>query len=331
MTLRGVTTAFAVAAAAAAVAFGVLLAWRAHVPAVPPHDAAGHDAYLDTPQTRGKISPASGDYETFAGVTLIAPVADRLTNPGWAAVHDLLARDPVLRACYTPLPVTSYHMTVHPLATVSSVPGSTPRAFDAVLARWQPALAALANETTAQPFAPAGTLAGVHAGGIVVLAVDLAPADAAAARALRARVAALTGLPALDGYRQHITLAYRHAAPAPGDRARLRAALARLETVLRREVLARAGGRLRFAPAQLMLFHDMTRFVPTDPARWGAEPLADLAPTPPALRLKHKPAGWSPPWPTAAAGAEILRKYSGGDGDSDGDSNGESGGDSSEL
>ena len=306
MTLRAVVLTFVVAAAAALL--GVLLAWRPHVPVEMPTQK---DAFLDTPQTRGKISAATGDYEVFGGVTFIAPVADRLTNAGWAAVHDLLAHDPALRACYTPLPVSSLHMTVHPLATVAGVRGATPRAFDAQLARWQPALAALANTTTAEPFAPAGALAGVHVGPLVVLGVTLAPDDSARARALRQRVAALTGLSALPDYRPHVTLAYRHAPPprTPAGVARLRAAHARLDALLRREVLPRAGGRLRFAPAHLALFHDMTRFVPTDPARWGPEPLRDLPPTPSALRLKQKPPGWTPPWPTAAAAADILKNY----------------------
>ena len=258
--------------------------------------AAAAAAYADTPQTRGKINPASGDYETFAGVTCIAFVKDRLTNPGWARVYDAIAQDSVLSKYYTPLPVSSYHMTIHPMFTVADVRGATPRAFEAALARVQPGLAQFHTELVEHPFEPTGTVVGGGARGIIVLAVALDAQHAATTEKLRHRIAELTGMNEIRGYRQHITLAYRSTAPTRADEPLLKEAEARLMRLITTSVLP--GGRVEFEPARVMLFHDMTLFQPTDPTAWSQHPLVQLPPTPPELKLKKKPDGWVPSWST---------------------------------
>jgi len=252
--------------------------------------------YLDTPHTRGKIRPATGDYETFGGITCIANVADRYTNPGWARVYDFIENDPVLSKYYTALPVSSYHMTIHPMFTVSGVPGSTPRRFDAELIKKKLPLTAFYKETVQHPFEPRGKILDTYAQGIIVIAVGIRPEDAKRAYGLRKLIEKLTGMNAIEGYRQHITLAYRKEGFEPDDFVPIQQSLDKLKGILADDVLSNSNGELLFEKAQLMLFHDMALFQPTDPNTWSSEPLADLPPTPPELKMKVKPEGWRAPW-----------------------------------
>jgi len=61
-----------------------------------------------------------------------------------------------------------------------------------------------------------------------------------------------------------------------------------LVDIMKNEVLPNSGGKLKFDKAELMLFHDMCLFQPTDPNKWTEEPLADLPPTPVELKQKKK-------------------------------------------
>jgi len=264
-------------------------------PASKPEEDA-RTLYLDTPHTRGKIHPMTGDYETFGGITCIAPVADRYTNPGWAHVYNFIESDPALSKYYTPLPVSSYHMTIHPMFTVSAVPGSTPRRFDKELLRAKDAFTAFYNETVEHPFEPRGGISDTYAQGIIVIAVDLREEDSSRAFGLRKLIQRLTGLNAIDEYRQHITLAYRKRSFDSSDIGSIQQSLKTIKSILADEVLANSNGQLVFDKAELMLFHDMALFQPTNPMTWTDEPLADLPPTPAELKMKVKPEGWRAPW-----------------------------------
>jgi len=139
----------------------------------PKKPASPRDEFLDTPHVEGKISYTTGDYLTFGGITCIANIADRNTNPGWTKIHDFLESDPFFSEYYTALPVNSYHMTIHPMFTVSSAPGSTPRAFDAELHKKKSGFLKIYNELENNPFQPEGKFMNIFTGGIVVIAVDL--------------------------------------------------------------------------------------------------------------------------------------------------------------
>ena len=259
-------------------------------------EVSARDLYLDTPHTRGKINRFSGNYETFGGITCIAPIADRYTNPGWARVYDFIEKDPILSQYYTALPVTSYHMTVHPMFTVSGVPGYTPRKFDVEINKAKKALTAFYNETVDHPFEPRGTVIDTYAQGIIVIAVELDSEDAMRTYQLRKLLGKLTGLDPIENYRQHITLAYRSADFGRQNSALVQESLMKLKSIIEKDVLPNSDGKLLFDKAQLMLFHDMTLFQPTNPMTWSDEPLADLPPTPPEFKMKVKPEGWRAPW-----------------------------------
>ena len=254
------------------------------------------NAYLDTPHTRGKINPITGDYETFGGVTCIANIADRFSNPGWARVYEFIETDPILSKYYTALPVSSYHMTIHPMFTVSSVPGSTPRRFDAQLVPSKPAFIKFHEELVNHPFEPKGKIMDTYAQGIIVIAVELDPEDQKRTFGLRQLIHKLTGLDPIERYGQHITLAYRKSKVDVQDFRPLTKSLQQLIAILNNEVLSKSGGKLLFDKAQVMLFHDMALFQPSDPNTWSDEPLGDLPPTPEALKKKVKPEGWRAPW-----------------------------------
>jgi len=257
---------------------------------------AGGMSYLDTPHAYGKINAWTGDYLEFGGVTCIANVADRYTNRGWAHAYEFIESDPMLSQYYTPLPVSSYHMTIHPMFTVADVPGSTPRVFDAKLNQLKSGFTQFYDELHNNPYKPKGKLKAMFGGGIIVIAVDLNPEDQKRAEGLRSKIHDFLGLDPIDRYRQHITLAYRRTTVEPKDEPGVKQSLNKLRKILDDEVLVNSGGKLKFESAELMLFHDMALFQPTDPRRWGVEPLGDLPFTPVELTQKVKPKGWVAPW-----------------------------------
>jgi len=250
--------------------------------------ASPRDEYLETPHTSGKISQSSGDYLTFGGVTCIANIADRNTNPGWTKIHDFLESDPFFSQYYTPLPVSSYHMTIHPMFTVSSTPGYNPRAFDAELLEKKSGFIEFYDELEKNPFVPEGKFVTIYTGGIIVIAVELDDDNQERADGLRTMVEDVLGIDRMRKYRQHITLAYRSKEFDPKDAVDMKKSYQTLVGIMKNEVLPNSGDKLVFEKAELMLFHDMCLFQPTDPHKWTDEPLGDLPPTPAELKQKKK-------------------------------------------
>jgi len=251
--------------------------------------ASPESIYLNTSQIHGKIDWQTGDYNTFSGVTYIAQVKDRMTNTElWQWAHDYIANNKVLNKFYTPLPVSSYHMTIHPMTTTSSAHPPTPRKFNSYLYDNKEVMCKWHNMTVAQPFAPKGTISGVYAQGIIVLGVSNPFHDEEIAKKQRKDMCKEMKLCVSDDYQSHITLAYRFRRITKDEE---KEEIGKEMMELRKHLW---GKEIEFEPAHLMLFHDMTAFIPTNPCLWDEQPLLSIPFTDPKQKSHKEICGSKP-------------------------------------
>eukprot|EP00727_Mastigamoeba_balamuthi_P006964 m51a1_g2889 hypothetical protein (268) ;mRNA; r:422508-423519 len=227
----------------------------------------------------------TGKYQPHPGINLIC-FTPRERDGKWGQVHKYVTTNEAILAYYSPLPLESYHMTIHPLFTQRMVGAGSVGELERVILSMRPGFEAVQFRLEQEPLAPVVRVEGVSAGRMILgIGFAIASKDQGKAVAsLRADAASKIGLPAPStDYGFHMTLGYRYR-DLPGawsaERAKLNAAVAELERIVREAVCDEqaggVGGLCTFAPAVLTTFADMTKFVPTDPRQWPRSSVPNL-------------------------------------------------------
>lgn len=217
----------------------------------------------------GKLNDL-GEYQTFPGITLISHVADRSKAGGlWERVHKFVSEDPALRAVYSPLPASSYHMTIFPLLTHHETRMDGPQ-FDRMVWHYREGYKRIfAAIREPEPLLVRPRFRAVHARGILGLVLDI-PDKEVFARVLDVRhlVTKELRLPGADTYTYHITLGYKYNSfPGKSTVQQLKKSMERLEAIIN-EGLADTDGLIPLDQTEITLFDSMTEFRPTDPNTW---------------------------------------------------------------
>ena len=232
---------------------------------------------LERPHDKGKIDGKTGDFFTYSGITIIANVKDRLVSGSqWEEAHNFIARDPVLSKYYTPLPCSSYHMTVCGLPTVAGQKDKSPKTFNAYLVKNKEAFINLWNMMNKDDqYIPEGTMTGIGGSSVISITMDHSVKSATHGKRICDACCRDLGVKHSASYRSHITLAYKYRSIGIFDQISVKKAIGRLWKILK--VL-----EVEFEPANLMIFQDMTAFVPTNPNNWSDEPLLSVPLTDPS-------------------------------------------------
>lgn len=217
----------------------------------------------------GKLNDL-GEYQTFPGITLISHVADRTKAGGlWERVHKFVSEDPALRAVYSPLPASSYHMTIFPLLTHHETRMDGPQ-FDRMVWHYREGYKRIFSAIRdPAPLLVRPRFRAVHARGILGLVLDIPDKDVFG-RVLDVRhlVTKELRLPGSDDYTYHITLGYKYNSfPGRSTVQELKKSMRELEDIIN-EGLAATGGFIPLDQTEITLFDSMTEFRPTDPNTW---------------------------------------------------------------
>lgn len=194
-----------------------------------------------------------GNYLSFPGVTIIAPVLldDR---PFWHTLHARLMACKHLPAYFAPLPSESYHMTTNNLFTqLSDGDDDWPGVIDRAL----PILQQMHVHLTECAFAPAANVQSFIDKGAIQLVLELTPEQVNTIETLAKKFGIEWGIPQPF----HMTLAYqfKYMDPEMAEIIRLE-----IKSTLD-EVFRTHANVIQLQTPQLHIFHDMTEFT-----RWDA-------------------------------------------------------------
>lgn len=217
----------------------------------------------------GKLNDR-GEYQTFPGITLISHVADRTKAGGlWERVHKFVSEDPALRAVYSPLPSSSYHMTIFPLQTHYGTRMDWPQ-FNKMNWHYREGYKRIFTAIRSpSPLLVRPRFRAVHARGILGLVLDI-PDKEVFERVLDVRhlVSKELRLQGEDTYTYHITLGYKYNSfPGKSTMEQIKKSMKQLEEIIN-EGLAATGGLIPLDQTEITLFDSMTEFRPTDPNTW---------------------------------------------------------------
>ncbi|KAH3761760.1 hypothetical protein Pelo_6409 [Pelomyxa schiedti] len=220
----------------------------------------------------------TGAYVPIYGITLISHIMD---PEKWQPIYDFIENNPHIRSYYTPLPISSYHMTIFPMQTQYDSPaGGNPKKMADHLMTLKPGLEKIQDSLGEWRIKLLPTYKDVSIGNMII-AVSLEPRDFenSLIQKLRKQVAREAGLDYYPEYRFHITLAYRYKNLPKGATDEFKKALEQLRHIFTQTVLGPDRQIALHKPA-LVLFDDMTAFYPTNPYLWSSHPIAlkDLAP-----------------------------------------------------
>jgi hypothetical protein len=199
----------------------------------------------------------NGVYRSCPGLTFICFLQGREEDQ-WRAFYDMMRSQPVFCRHYQPLPLASLHTTVRGWMVDSK---GLPAVFLETYLRDFTRLARASDVCARHGVAPVASAARLYCSSILFVELQLEPASAAGVAALAADLDKL-GVPP-EHYSPHMTLAYQFRTVPDESVKELQQEVAVLAEALQ-QLLARpeCGRSLRFQPAALCYFPDMTEFVP---------------------------------------------------------------------
>lgn len=199
-----------------------------------------------------KIS-ASGHYLRFPGITVVAGIR-QVDEKIWQQVFQLLTRSDLIKKHYSPLPLTSYHVTTLNLCVESDFePGEwLPYLRNACIHVYQP----MFNYLEEHRFNPQIQFEHIHTRGALQLVFSMPHEQQDIILSTAKHYGLIHNVPPAF----HMTLAYQYREIASDD-------LSQLENYLHQglhQIFKQADSKLILNPPRLSYFLDMTAFHPWD-------------------------------------------------------------------